>query len=111
MHRLCTAPRDAAYFAETAKIGRGHVKVGLPQRYVFTAIALIRVELDRIVDTAWPSRFSRASSSAIRTIQYRLHEYDLTAKDRKPAVQERSVAASSVHTIVDNDHPTDRDRP
>ena len=50
LHRLCTAERDEAYFEETAKIGSVHVKVGLPQRYMFTAMALIRVELDRIVE-------------------------------------------------------------
>ena len=33
-----------------AKIGRVHVKVGLPQRYMFTAMALIRVALTRIAD-------------------------------------------------------------
>ena len=30
-----------------AKIGRVHVRVGLPQRYMFTAMALIRVALER----------------------------------------------------------------
>ncbi|MGZ3421907.1 MAG: protoglobin domain-containing protein [Polyangiales bacterium] len=51
MHRLCTKPRDDAYFAETAKIGRIHVRVGLPQRYVFTAMALIRIAFEEIIDT------------------------------------------------------------
>ena len=43
---------DESYFADAQKIGRVHVRVGLPQRYMFTAMALIRVELLRIVDQA-----------------------------------------------------------
>src|SRR5690349_15471512 len=34
MDRVCAGPRDEAYFQETAKIARTHVRVGLPQRYV-----------------------------------------------------------------------------
>jgi PAS domain S-box-containing protein len=50
MHRICVGVRDDAYYAETANIGRVHVRVGLPQRYVFTAMALIRVAFETIVD-------------------------------------------------------------
>jgi len=50
MDRLLSGTYDEAYFEETAKIGRVHVKVGLPQRYMFTAMALIRVALTRIAD-------------------------------------------------------------
>ena len=50
MHRLCGGTYDDAYFEETAKIGRVHVQVGLPQRYMFTSMALIRVSLGRIAE-------------------------------------------------------------
>src|SRR5688572_7943810 len=50
MERLLSGTYDDAYLEETAKIGRVHVKVGLPQRYMFTAMALIRVALTRIAD-------------------------------------------------------------
>jgi signal transduction histidine kinase len=50
MDRVCSGPHDEAYFHETAKIGRMHVRVGLPQRYMLTAMALIRVALMRIAD-------------------------------------------------------------
>jgi len=50
MHRLCSGRYDESYFEETTKIGRRHVKVGLPQRYMFTAMALIRVALSRIAE-------------------------------------------------------------
>lgn len=45
MDRLLSGPHDERYFEETAKIGRVHVRVGLPQRYMFAAMALIRREL------------------------------------------------------------------
>jgi PAS domain S-box-containing protein len=48
--RLCGGTYDERYFEETAQIGRVHVKVGLPQRYMFTAMALIRVALNEIAD-------------------------------------------------------------
>jgi truncated hemoglobin YjbI len=48
--RLFGGVYDEAHFDETSKIGRVHVKVGLPMRYTFTAIALIRVALARIAD-------------------------------------------------------------
>ncbi len=48
--RLCGGTYDAAYYEETAKIGRVHVRVGLPQRFVFTAMALISVSLNEIAD-------------------------------------------------------------
>jgi len=51
MERVCSGCYDEDYFAETAKIGRTHVRIGLPQRYMFTAMALIRVSLSRVADT------------------------------------------------------------
>ena len=50
MERVCSGPHDEAYFLETAKIGRMHVQVGLPQRYMFTAMALIQAALERVAD-------------------------------------------------------------
>lgn len=46
---------DEAYFAGTSAIGRVHVKVGLPQRYMFTAMALIRLSLMAIAEASGPN--------------------------------------------------------
>jgi PAS domain S-box-containing protein len=51
MERVLSGVYDEAYFEETLKIGRVHVRVGLPQRYMFTAMALIRVALTRIAES------------------------------------------------------------
>jgi len=64
MDRLCAGPHDDAYFEETRTIGRVHVQIGLPQRYMFTAMALIRVELSRVADASMGRR-ARACREAI----------------------------------------------
>lgn len=43
--RLFSGVYDEAYYQGTATIGRVHVKVGLPQRYMFTAMARVRASL------------------------------------------------------------------
>jgi PAS domain S-box-containing protein len=51
MARILSGSYDEAYAEETRKIGVVHVRVGLPQRYMFTAMALIRVALEAITET------------------------------------------------------------
>jgi PAS domain S-box-containing protein len=52
MDRICAGPHDEAYFHESASVGRVHVRLGLPQRYLFTAMSLIHVAFERIADEA-----------------------------------------------------------
>ena len=50
---LFDGPWDHVYYERRARIGRRHVKIDLPQRYMFTAMNLIRTRLLSIVaDTA-----------------------------------------------------------
>jgi PAS domain S-box-containing protein len=48
LERLLAGKYDDAYYEKTAHIGQVHVRVGLPQRYMFSAMALVRVALMRI---------------------------------------------------------------
>ena len=50
LKRVCSGTYDEAYHEQTAQIGKVHVKIGLPQRYMLTAMALIRASLLRIAD-------------------------------------------------------------
>jgi PAS domain S-box-containing protein len=50
MDRLLSGIYDEAYREQTLAIGRMHVRVGLPQRYMFTAMALIRVSLEEVAE-------------------------------------------------------------
>lgn len=43
---------DAEYFAKTEQIGRVHVRVGLPQRFVVSAMTLIRASLCALITSA-----------------------------------------------------------
>lgn len=45
MTLLLRGPWDDAYYERRARIGRMHVKISLPQRYMFGAMDLIRIEL------------------------------------------------------------------
>ncbi len=72
MDRVCLGERDAAYYAETAKIGIVHVRINLPQRYVFTAMALIHVAWDAICDLELGDRAPAARASIIRALDLEL---------------------------------------
>ena len=50
LQRVFGGVYDDAYFAKTEQVGRVHVKVGLPQHYMFTAMALIRSSLTEVID-------------------------------------------------------------
>jgi signal transduction histidine kinase len=45
LRRLCFGPHDLDYYEERLHIGRVHVRVRLPQQYMFTAMNLIRRDL------------------------------------------------------------------
>jgi signal transduction histidine kinase len=48
MDRLLQGPWDEEYWDSRYKIGRVHVRIGLPQHYMFGAMNVIRAELTRI---------------------------------------------------------------
>jgi signal transduction histidine kinase len=48
MDTLLTGPWDEAYWAHRCRIGRVHVRIGLPQQYMFGAMNVIRTELMRV---------------------------------------------------------------
>lgn len=55
---IFTSPRDAAYLERRNRVGTMHVKIGLPQLYVFGAMGLIRSHLAAILDDAIPEPVS-----------------------------------------------------
>ncbi len=72
MGRLLSGSYDEAYYGESEKIGRVHVKVGLPQRYMFSAMALIRVELTRIAEAELGVRSTATREALTRLIDLEL---------------------------------------
>ncbi len=72
MDRVCTAERDQAYIDETLKIGAVHVRVNLPQRYVFSAMALIHISFNEIADAQLGARATAVRTSIIRALDLEL---------------------------------------
>jgi signal transduction histidine kinase len=54
MADLLRGPHDLTYWQKRRRIGQVHVRVGLPERYVFTALNLIRQDLCEIAAAALP---------------------------------------------------------
>lgn len=50
---LLRGPWDEAYYQSRARIGRYHVRIELPQHYMFGAMNVVRRELNAIVDTTY----------------------------------------------------------
>ncbi len=48
MRRILSGPWDRAYIAQSAAIGQVHIRVGVPPRFVCTAMNLLRIGLTRI---------------------------------------------------------------
>jgi len=55
MEGLFLGPWDDTYFELRCRIGRVHVRIGLPQHYMFGAMSVIRVEFQRLVDETYAS--------------------------------------------------------
>jgi signal transduction histidine kinase len=53
LERLLSGPWDEAYFEARCRIGRYHVRIGLPQHYMFGAMSVVRRELGGIVREAY----------------------------------------------------------
>lgn len=65
--RVCRGPYDDGYLAQAMIIGQVHVRIGLPQRYMTAAMALVHLELDRIADRA-PAEEAARTRAAITKI-------------------------------------------
>jgi PAS domain S-box-containing protein len=72
MNRLLSGTYDDAYVEQTLAIGRMHVRVGLPQRYMFTAMALIRVALEAVAEQELGDDSPRVRSALTRLLDLEL---------------------------------------
>ncbi len=68
MARLFTGPWDDDYFELRSRIGRVHVKIGLPQRYMFGAMQLVRAAWMDVAREAVPAGARVATTKAIHKI-------------------------------------------
>jgi two-component system, NtrC family, sensor histidine kinase HydH len=52
LEELFVGPHDETYFQRRARIGRVHVRISLPQAYMFTAMNRIRVHVEEVLQEA-----------------------------------------------------------
>jgi signal transduction histidine kinase len=88
---LLVGPHDEAYFERRARIGRMHVRISLPQAFMFTALDRIRIHL---LDVIWgrlrddPARAQRIATALHQILDLELaimletYREDLVAKNR-----------------------------
>jgi len=72
MDRPLSGSYDEAYAEETRKIGRVHVRVGLPQRYMFTARALIRVSMEAVAEAELGTEAAKTMAALMRALDLEL---------------------------------------
>jgi PAS domain S-box-containing protein len=72
MERVLTGPYDAAYADKSAQIGHTHVRVGLPQRFMFGAMSLIRMRLHEIAERTMGERAPAACRALSRILDVEL---------------------------------------
>jgi len=62
---MLKGPFDRAYYEQRGRIGAVHARIGVPQRYVFTAMSLVRLHLERILDGAYQGDPGRARGARV----------------------------------------------
>lgn len=68
LRELLSGPHDYGYYEQRLNIGRVHVRVGLPQQYMFTAMSLIRRDLEVVARDALPTAVADETRAAIGRI-------------------------------------------
>jgi PAS domain S-box-containing protein len=107
LERLLGGVYDEAYFEQTSNIGRVHVRVGLPQRYMFTAMALIRVELLHLAELEMGERSLAVRDAVSRLLDLELgimleaYRSDLVVRMEKKEADIRSTLAKGQRRYVD----------
>jgi two-component system sensor histidine kinase HydH len=90
LDRMLLGPHDREYCELRARIGRMHVRIALPQQYMFTAMDRIRVKLLDIVrsEIADPARIQRIATALNQIMDLELaimletYREDLVEKNR-----------------------------
>lgn len=72
LERVFGGVYDEAYFLKTEHVGRVHVRVGLPQRYMLTAMAVIRSSLTAVIDEHGGSEAAAIGDSLSRLLDIEL---------------------------------------
>ncbi len=65
MDSLLTGPWDEVYYERRARIGRVHVRIALPQHYMFGAMNVLHAELGQVIDHEYRERPEEAHAARV----------------------------------------------
>jgi signal transduction histidine kinase len=103
MDRLLSGPWDEEYWQARYRIGRRHVRIGLPQHYMFGAMNVIRRELARIAYQAFhpePARLESVRDALGKILDMELAVMLATYRDDLLAQQARVERLSTFGQLV-----------
>ncbi|MCP3137703.1 protoglobin domain-containing protein [Pyxidicoccus xibeiensis] len=106
MDQLLSGPWDEAYFELRCRIGRMHVRISLPQHYMFGAMNILRRELNALVDEAYLGqpdslRVARAALGKILDLELAimLHTYREDLLTQQARIERLSTFGQLVGSI------------
>jgi len=103
MEKLLAGPWDEAYYELRSRIGRVHVRIKMPQHYMFGAMNLLRQELNERVDLAFldqPARLSSVQRSLNKIIDLELAIMLHTYREDLLSAQARSERLATFGQLV-----------
>jgi len=103
MQRLLTGPWDENYFELRCRIGRVHVRIALPQHYMFGAMNVLRNETGLVIERHYatqPEALSRARRALDRILDLELAIMLHTYREDLMAQQNRIERLSTFGQLV-----------
>ncbi|MFE8597913.1 protoglobin domain-containing protein [Archangium violaceum] len=103
MEQLLRGPWDEEYFLLRCRIGRMHVRIALPQHYMFGAMNILRQELNRIIDQRYvqqPAQLFAARMALGKILDLELAIMLHTYREDLLAQQARSERLSTFGQLV-----------
>ncbi len=103
LDRLLSGPWDEAYYENRARIGRYHVRISLPQHYMFGAMNVVRRELNAVVDEVYagePARLGQARRAVGRILDIELAVMLHTYREDLLSQQARAERLSTFGQLV-----------
>jgi PAS domain S-box-containing protein len=102
LHRIFSGPWDEAYIAQSIAIGQVHIRVGVPPRFVCSAMSVLRVGLTRILEDADLAERERSLAAVHQVLDLELatmiesYCVNFTRRVRSQAEVERATLAASL---------------
>jgi len=103
MDQLLRGPWDEGYFELRCRIGRMHVRIALPQHYMFGAMNVLRREFNMLIDEYYreqPQEFARVRAALSKILDLELAIMLHTYREDLLAQQARSERLSTFGQLV-----------